>query len=152
MINLVPLNYEDTILLEHILSWRNDETTRNNSNNTNVITQEIFNKMLVKYKESEIDPLIIYKNEVPVGIITFVNSNDKIFIGINLSPQYRGQNLGSESLNFLINNSHKYFKSDIKIYAQVKKINTPSIKLFAKFFEFEEDCDDNIIFYKNFST
>lgn len=151
MINLVPLNYSDNKLLENILSWRNDETTRNNSNNTNIITQEIFNKILIKYKDSNIDPLIIYKNEVPVGIITFINSDDKIFIGINLSPQYRGQNLGSESLNFLINNSNKYFKSDIKIYAQVKKINIPSIKLFTKFFKSEEDNDDNIIFYKNFT-
>lgn len=151
MINLVPLNYSDNKLLENILSWRNDETTRNNSNNTNIITQEIFNKILIKYKDSNIDPLIIYKNEVPVGIISFVKSNNKIFIGINISPDYRSKNIGYESLNYLIDNANKYFESDIKIYAQVKKINIPSIKLFTKFFKCEEDNDDNIIFYKNFT-
>ena len=148
MINLVNLDLDNQKLLEKILEWRNDNITRKFSNNTNLITPEIFEKIIGKYMESKIVPIVIYKNDVPVGIISFVNSDNKIFIGINIAPNYRGQNIGYESLNFLINNANNYFESEIIIYAQVKKINIASIKLFTKLFDLNSSDDTNILFYK----
>ena len=59
-LNLKKIDYNNKFILDKILEWRNDEETRYYSNNSNIITNEIFELIINKYKESGIDPLIIY--------------------------------------------------------------------------------------------
>lgn len=143
MIELEKLNFEDKQLLSKILEWRNDENTRKFSNNTNFITQDIFDRIIAKYKECKLEPLIIKFENKYVGIITFVNNEDKIFIGINIDPNERGKNIGNLALKELIENN---FLVDTQIYAQIKKDNLPSIKLFSKYFQLENENDGYITY------
>jgi len=142
------LNFEDKEILEKILEWRNDAVTRENSNNTNIITIDIFNIILNKYKESLINPLIAYDNNIPIGILTFVQNNNKIYIGINIDPEKRKNKYGYKILDYFILNYKNYINKTITIYAEVKKINIPSIKLFSKLFDFSEENNTNIIYLK----
>ncbi len=142
-ISLKKIDYNNQNLLNKILEWRNDETTRYYSNNTNMITNNMFNIILEKYKESNIDPLIIYNNNnEEIGIITFVKNNteNKIYIGINISPKYRDKKIGSLALNELVINKKIYVPIK-KIYASVKKENIKSIKLFEKYFIFDKETE-----------
>ena len=77
MLKLEKIDYYNKELLDKILVWRNDKTTRQYSNNSNIITEDIFNIILNKYKESKIDPLIINYDNINVGIITFVIFNGR---------------------------------------------------------------------------
>lgn len=150
MLRLEFLNFEDKDLLSKILEWRNDPDTRTNSNNTNIITQDIFKIILQKYLESPIKPLVAYDNDIPIGILSFVLSNNKIFVGINIDPQKRGNNYGSKILEYFCLNYSKYIETSTIIYAEVKKTNIPSVKLFSKYFIKSEDQNENsFIYFKN---
>ena len=101
---LEKLDFENQIILDKILEWRNNIETRMNSKNTNLITQDIFLKIIQKYKECEINPLMIRIEDKYVGIITFVSNEDKIFIGINIDPNERGKSIASLALQILTKN------------------------------------------------
>lgn len=141
-IKLKELNYNDNILLNKILKWRNDDETRLNSNNTNIITDEIFINILQKYKDSKINPLVIYLNEDAVGIITFIKNENKTILGININPNYRNMRIGSFALKEFI--KCKNFYIDNTVYAIVKKTNIPSILLFKKYFKI--NYENNLLF------
>ncbi len=149
MIELEKLNFEDRELLAKILEWRNDENTRKFSNNTNFITQDIFEKIIVKYKECVVEPLMIKFENKYVGIITFVNNEDKIFIGINIDPNERGKSIGSLALDMLTKNYKKYIETTKIIYAEIKKTNIASNKLFSKYFQLENENDEYITYALN---
>ena len=125
----IDFNNED--LLNKIFEWRNDEVTRKFSNNTNIITKETFNIIINKYKESTIDPIIIYLDNIEVGLFSFSKSDDKIFIGININPKYRNKKIGSFALKKLLEMKKELINTDI-IFASVKKENIFSIYLFNK--------------------
>jgi predicted acetyltransferase len=145
-LELRKIDYSNQDLLNKILDWRNDQETRTNSNNTNIITNEIFKLILQKYKESTIDPIIIYLGNVEVGIFTFVKNDDKIFIGININPNYRNMKIGSKSLKLFIESSSK-FSIKYKIYASIKKENISSYNLFNKYFKFLNEDQNYNHFY-----
>jgi hypothetical protein len=146
-LELRKIDYNNQDLLNKILDWRNNQETRNNSNNTNIITNEIFKLILQKYKESNIDPIIIYLGDTEVGIFTFVKNNDKIFIGININPNYRNMKIGSKSLELFIKSSTKFINKSNKIYASIKKENTSSYNLFNKYFKFLNEDEYFYNFY-----
>jgi RimJ/RimL family protein N-acetyltransferase len=150
MLRLEFLNFEDKELLNKLLVWRNDPDTRSNSNNTNIISQDIFKIILNKYKESSIHPLIAFDNDSPIGILTFVESNNKIYIGINIDPFKRGNSYGSKILEYFSLNYKQYIKTTTTIYAEVKKTNLPSIKLFSKYFSLNTSIELINIYTKNF--
>jgi hypothetical protein len=146
-ITLKKLDYADVGLLEKILEWRNNEITRKFSNNTNIITSDIFQKIIEKYKESNINPLIIILDGSAVGILTFVNTNNKIYIGINIDPAYRNKNVGTHSLEYFKNNKQLFLGVDPpNIYALVNKNNCASLKLFNKFFVYLDETETNVEF------
>ena len=149
MLRLEFINFEDKEILEKILEWRNDEVTRQNSNNTNIITKDIFDIILNKYKESPIKPLVAYYDNVPIGILTFVESNSKIYIGINIDPKNRSKSYGYKILEYFILNYKNYINKSTIIYAEVKKINIPSVKLFLKLFDFNKETELTYIYLKN---
>lgn len=140
-LNLKIIDYNDKILLEKILIWRNDIITRKYSLNENIITNEIFNIIISKYKESVIQPRIIYFENLQIGIFSFVNNNGKIYVGINIDSNYRGKNIASQCLKLLLSEFEKNNLNE-KIYAQIKKNNISSIKLFEKYFNFISENDN----------
>lgn len=148
MIKLEKIDYNNKILLDKILSWRNDKITRQYSNNNNIITEDIFNIILNKYKESRLDPLIIKYDNIDVGIITFVILNNIYYIGINIDSNYRNKNIGKLSLQYLLENCKKFFNKNIDIYALIKKENISSLKLFSKYFDYLNEDENNVTYYK----
>jgi aryl-alcohol dehydrogenase-like predicted oxidoreductase len=148
--NLVfkKIDYYNKDLLNKIFQWRNDEITRKFSNNTNIITEEIFDIIISKYQESNIDPIIMYLDNIEVGLFSFSKSDDKIYIGININPEYRNKKIGSFALKKLIEMKKELINTDI-IFASVKKDNTASINLFNKYFTFKDENDNFKNFYLN---
>ena len=142
------IDYNNKVLLNKILAWRNDEVTRKFSNNTNLITIEIFDIIISKYKESTIDPIIIYLDNIEVGLFSFSKSDDKIFIGININPEYRNKKIGSFALKKLIEMKKELINKDI-IFASVKKENNASINLFNKYFTFKDETEEFKNYYIN---
>lgn len=143
---LKNIDYNNEILLKKILDWRNNEVTRKFSVNKNIINDDIFKIIITKYKESYIQPLIIYYNDIEIGIYTFVKHEQKIFIGLNISPEYRGIGIGKKSLELLLNILKKNYKN-LCIYAQIDKLNKNSLSLFSKFFNYHSE-DNNFFIYK----
>jgi len=89
---------------------------------------------------------------IPLGIITFINEHDIYYIGINIDPNYRMQNIASKALFILIHTcSNKYFIND-KIIAKIKKTNNSSIKLFSKYFIYNNSDENFIYYYYDFSN
>jgi RimJ/RimL family protein N-acetyltransferase len=140
-LKLEYINFNDKNLLNKIYIWRNDENTRLNSLNTNIITIEIFNKIINKYKESNLKPLIIYDNNIEIGIVTFIQEKEYYYIGINICQEYRNKGIGKKTLNLLINS--KLFNNK-KIIAKIKKINKPSINIFSNYFTYLKEDNDFI--------
>jgi hypothetical protein len=143
---LKNLNFDDITVLNKILEWRNDNETRLNSNNTNIITNEIFVNILQRYKDSNIKPLIIYLDDTEVGIITFINNDNILILGININPNYRNMRIGTLALEEFVKNKNTYIGNNI-IYAIVKKTNTSSLYLFKKYFKINYEDGILIEFY-----
>ena len=135
-LSLQKIDYSDENLLNKLFEMRNEENTRMNSLNTEPITLEIFQKIINKYKESNIDPFIIYVDSNPIGIISFVKNNDEIFIGINIDKNYRNKGIGNKALELLLNKLN-----NITLIAKIKKTNIGSIKLFSKYFNYHKECE-----------
>lgn len=147
-IKLMKLDYNNNYLLDKIFEWRNNEETRSNSTNTNIITREIFSKIINQYKECVIHPIIISSSDIEVGIITFVNSYNRITIGININPDYRNMKVGSLALEELLLHKDEYIGMNI-IYANVKNTNKTSLLLFKKYFDIINIGDEYTEFYFN---
>jgi RimJ/RimL family protein N-acetyltransferase len=147
ILELKIINFNDNNILNKILEWRNDEQTRYYSNNSNIITSDIFEIIINKYKESNINPLIIYLDNIEVGIISFVKNNDKIYIGINIDKNYRNMKIGSNALEYFIKNKNILINNNFRIYALVKNNNIASINLFSKYFIFLNNDNNDKIFY-----
>jgi RimJ/RimL family protein N-acetyltransferase len=139
VLTLDKLNFNDTYLLNNIFEWRNDENTRINSINTNLISIDIFNNIINKYKQCDICPYIIYDDLEPIGIFTFILENETIYIGINISPVHRNKGMGKKALELLLQSN---ILNNNKIIAKIKKTNISSINLFSKYFNYF--CEDNL--------
>jgi RimJ/RimL family protein N-acetyltransferase len=139
VLTLDKINFEDINLLNIIFEWRNNENTRLNSINTNIITIHIFNNIINKYKQSEILPYIIYNDCIPVGIFTFISENNNTYIGINIDPLHRKKGIGKEAIELLLKLN---ILNNKIIIAKIKKTNIPSINLFSKYFNYF--CEDDI--------
>ncbi len=146
VLTLDKLNFNDTYLLNKIFEWRNDENTRINSINTNLITTDIFNNIINKYKQCDICPYIIYDNIEPIGIFTFILENEIIYIGVNISPLHRNKGNAKNALELLLQSN---ILNNKKIIAKIKKTNIPSINLFSKYFNYfsEDDLYIQYIYY-----
>jgi RimJ/RimL family protein N-acetyltransferase len=135
-IKLIKIDYSNKNLLDKIFTWRNDPDTIINSINNNNISTEDFKKIIVSYKNSTLDPLIVFENNIEIGILSFNNNNNnKIFIGINIDKNYRSKGIGNKVIEIFC----KEYKDIHSIYAKIKKHNIPSIKIFSKFFKYYDE-------------
>ena len=117
-----------------ILSWRNDDTTRQMSFNTNIQKWDDFKLVFYEnYFNNSVNPIIIQYNNIDCGFIGFVDNQtypNAVSIGINISPQFRGKNIGTKSLQ-IVNEYLRNYNIFI-ILAEIKKQNIASIKTFEK--------------------
>ena len=121
--------YESTIL-----EWRNDEITRKNSINQEIVTKDDHKKWLSnQLSKNETILIMHFYNSLPAGLIKLdYLQNNNYGISINLNPKFRGMKLSSqfikESLHFLIENEKK---ESLNVLASIKPHNIPSIKTFT---------------------
>ncbi len=134
----VETTFKEVTNLDHssdILEWRNDETTRLNSINQDIVSNSDHTKWLSsKIISKDTILLMHYHKFEPCGLIKFDNlGNNSFGISINLNPQHRGKKLSvpmiKSSLRYLIN---KVEQPEIKILASIKPSNTSGIKSFER--------------------
>ncbi len=154
---LEKLDFSNENLLKKIFEWRNEKITRENSIHTNIITEEIFLKIINSFKNSIIKPYIIVfkniinnKNEcINIGYISFSENDNKTFIGINIDKEYRGKGISKIAIKNILEIIKKEYKTVDNIYAKIKSTNISSLKLFSKYFNFIKNEDEYKIFVFN---
>ena len=120
---------------EILLAWKNDITTRENSGDSRMVTPEEHHDWFVKRLESKNVLLYIFEEGgVPAGQGRLDVFGYTAEISYGLGPDYRGKGLGRQILQLL---EEKLFLDEnlqeVKIlYAQVKKDNAASRKLFVE--------------------
>lgn len=119
----------------NLFNWRNDSVTRAMSRNTEPITKEIHETW---YKKALIDPKKVFligetKTDGAIGMVRFDYQEDphSAEININLNPAMRGRGLGQ----ILLDQACNYAFSNLslsRIYAEIKDLNLPSVKIFER--------------------
>lgn len=122
------ISVSDKLLL---LEWSNDEDTRKNSFNSDIITIDAHEKWFINKINSKDSYYYICEIESsPCGIVKFDTNNDKTVIGIIVSPKFRNKGLANKMLKGAI---AKYKRlNDNVIYSYIKTENIASIKSFEK--------------------
>jgi len=125
-----PATYDDRHLL---LEWRNDPVTQACSRSTAEVTDEAHRRwmlMNVVHGQSRHVVVIAEYKEVPFGVVRFDTRQNNVMavdVSITIAPKYRGLGLAYPMLNQALSQL-----SDITIYAEVKRDNIASRKLFEK--------------------
>ncbi len=111
-----------------LLEWRNDETTRMNSFNSELISvsehKEFINNTI---KNPNRKQFILEYNEIPVGTIREDRlEKDELELSYTINPNYRGMKIGQVMMSiYLIERNGSFL-------CEVKEENIPSIKMIEK--------------------
>lgn len=122
-----------------LFEWANDPLTRMNGFANEQVTLPIHKAWFAeRLKDNDkYTMFIIEENSRPLGQVRFEKTNSGEWkISYLVSPTYRGQGLGFGVLNCGIN-IFKSNQTDIKLWAEVKKTNIRSRRIFTKL-EFEQ--------------
>jgi len=113
---------------DFLLEWRNDNITRQNSFNSEVISinvhKEYINNILIN---SDRNLYILEYNEIPVGTLREDRIEKDIFeLSYTISPMHRGKKIGQIMMSlYLIEKKGSYL-------CRVNEENLPSIKMINK--------------------
>lgn len=151
---VVEKNDENCII---IMNWRNDETTRNMSLNTNIKSFDDFkNEFYNDYFNNTIPPFFILYNNEKIGLISVIDNKydeNEYIININICQDYRGKKLGTPIIINYIEFIKKKHKTKKYIVAHIKEKNIPSIKTFEKcgflFYDKYIKNDEIVLKYKS---
>ena len=115
--------------------WRNDKKSLFFSKSKEKISLKSHNKWLGKSLKDKkikfyIGCLIKRNYKIKVGVVRFNIKNKYALVSINLNPIMRKKNLSYILLSATIKKFFKFKK--IKLLAEIKKNNLPSIKCFLK--------------------
>ena len=116
-----------------IWKWMNDKHTRSMFIAYKYIYWQNHSNWFQKALKS--NKILIYiglLKKKKIGVVRFDidKSSKRALVSLNLNPIMRGKNL---SYLILLNSINEFKKEyNIKLFAKIKKINTPSIKCFAK--------------------
>ena len=116
-----------------IWKWRNDKLTRDMFiDNKYIYWINHSNWFQKAIKSNKILMYIGLLKDKKIGVVRFdLEKNSKsAIVSLNLNPIMRGKNLSNLLLLNSINEFRKIY--NIKLFAKIKKINTPSIKCFTK--------------------
>lgn len=149
-INIVPAEKteEDGKL---IMKWRNDETTRINSFNSEKKSWDKFKHEYLDYfKNLPLFATVEGTKFAFVSICDYGTSSKSI--GINISPNYRGKGLSRPVIMATIDYIKKHFKNIQELFAEIKNFNIPSIRAFSRsgfeYFQTIKKGDDKVLVYK----
>ncbi len=129
---------------DFLLEWRNDNITRQNSFNSEVIStnahKEYINNILIN---SDRNLYILEYNEIPVGTLREDRIEKEIFeLSYTISPMYRGKKIGQIMMSlYLIEKKGSYL-------CRVNEKNLPSIKMIKKLGFKLFKTENRINFYK----
>ena len=133
----------------NLFNWRNDEITRKNSFNTEIIKWEEHKKWFKSVLNNPLRDLYILSDDsVPIGTIRF-DKNEKLNcaeISITISPRNRRKGYGVEaikkfSLIYLKENNLNY------IFAEIKPDNLISIDTFINAgYKFYKEFSDKLVY------
>ena len=129
---------------DFLLEWRNDNITRQNSFNSEVIStnahKEYINNILIN---SDRNLYILDYNEIPVGTLREDRIEKDIFeLSYTISPMYRGKKIGQIMMSlYLIEKKGSYL-------CRVNEENLPSIKMIKKLGFKLFKTENRINFYK----
>ena len=114
---------------EIIFNWGNDPDTRAFSGNSNPLdwNEHVcwFKKKIQDQKNNYL--YLILKENCKICFVRF-EKKDHWYVGIVMSPEFRGQGLGKLCLKMALNT----FEANVKtpIFANIKTENTSSLKIF----------------------
>lgn len=118
---------------EDILNWRNDPLTRSMSISSEEITIEEHHRWFLNCLTNPLDSLFIgMLLEKKIGVCRFNFDSQSKFseVSINLNPLMRGNNLSFPLLYYSVLKYQELNNYPLK--STIKKINTPSLKIFQK--------------------
>ena len=132
-----------------LFEWTNDPTVREQSLSNHTIShEEHINWFANKLTDKNCYLYIVYKNEMPAGMIRFDVQDNKCTLSYLVDKSQRGKGIGTE----ITKQGIKKFLNESAfcgvISAVVKASNISSIKIFEKE-KFERDDDNkNLIHFK----
>jgi UDP-2,4-diacetamido-2,4,6-trideoxy-beta-L-altropyranose hydrolase len=113
-----------------LFNWANDPDTRKYSGNSDPIVWEEHTKWFEKKLNDLPDSKIfMVLSHVEACFVRFEKKGDW-YVGIVVAPIFRGKGLANESLSLGIKEFYKCVKKPL--YAEIKKENIGSIKIFQK--------------------
>tara|TARA_B100000035_G_scaffold315477_1_gene336762 strand:+ start:5280 stop:6830 length:1551 start_codon:yes stop_codon:yes gene_type:complete len=116
-----------------LLLWANDPIVRANAFSPDIISSQVHSSWFhSRLNNGEFCKIFILETieGVPIGQVRFEKKFKKWFVNYSLSKIARGKNIGSRLLNLSIQKFKK--KEKLTLFAEVKKSNNPSIKIFKK--------------------
>lgn len=126
-----PAKWQDC---DAIWRWRNDETTRKCSFNSEFIPLEkhrAWFKSVLADKNRKL--LMVGNDRGAIGVVRFdISPKGQIAeVNINIAPEKRGKGLGLLALKSTCRYAFRYLNIK-EIIAKVKKKNIPSVKMFSR--------------------
>ena len=118
---------------EDILKWRNDNHSRAMSINSHKVSEQEhlswFNEIMGNSRNEVF--IGCYAGE-KLGVVSFRQELNSIYVSINMNPSFRGKKLSAYFLQKVIENYCSFRKGIIKFIAKIKEENTASKKIFIK--------------------
>jgi len=118
---------------KRIWQIRNHPLNRKQSHNQEEITFDSHDKWFIDkyFKNKDNYCFVLQENNKVIGYCRFDLDNNAYIVSIALDPDYHGKGFGSKLLKKSLKEIKK-IKKDAVIFAEVKKENIPSIKLFER--------------------
>tara|TARA_X000000368_G_C22649306_1_gene544525 strand:- start:150 stop:620 length:471 start_codon:yes stop_codon:yes gene_type:complete len=116
-----------------LLFWANDPVVRANAFTSDLISAKVHSSWFrQRLSNDEFCKMYILETVegTPIGQVRFEKKYKKWYVNYSLSKLARGKNLGSRLLNLSIRKFKK--KGKLDLFAEVKKSNNPSFKIFKK--------------------
>lgn len=117
-----------------LFNWRNDPVTREMSRNTDIVLWESHRQWYQKTLTDAKKKILIAENEEgKIGMVRFDYQEipNSAEININLNPSFRGRGFAQSVLNSACDYGFSQLGLN-RIYAEIKKVNTASIKIFER--------------------
>ena len=131
--------------MDTLYHWRNDETSRKASLNSDYIPYETHKKWYQDaLNNQDIQIFIMESDSTPLGQVRLNYWYDELVISYSISPQFRGRHLGQEMLQLteeLLNHDPDARKDGRYLIAYVKKDNLASQHIFEKLKYKKEEQD-----------
>lgn len=119
--------------LDLYFDWTNDEETRKNSFNSQIVDYESHTNWFLNKISDKKTLMLVFENEekIPVGQIRVEKKTNENVIGISIDKHFRGKGLAVPMLKIA---SEQFFESfqEKTIHAYIKKTNLASLNSFKK--------------------